>query len=134
MSSPTENMGVLREMMVVKNVPNKISYYKKSGKIRDTPVNLDNGFDFDLENCTSLVADLVLGDTKKTKKKTTMTFKKLENQMNLSLKNNDLNLSVVENASISKMMAIICLAVSITLKFIINKAYVSSSIKKKMSI
>lgn len=118
MSSSRDSIGVLREVSVTKNVPTKIPVYKKPGVLRDACVDLDSAFKSDLENCTSLVSNLILGDKKKTKKKSSMTFKKLESHMNLTRKNMALNLSVVENSSISKMLAIMCLAVSMLYLFI----------------
>lgn len=108
-----ENMGVLREISVTKNVPTKIPIYQKHQICRDESVDLDKAFSLELENCTSMVNDLIIGDKKRSKKKSSMTFKKLETQISSTMKNMELNLAVVENSSISKMLAMICLIVSI---------------------
>jgi hypothetical protein len=109
MSSRRESIGVLREVPCIKSIPLSVLDHRK---VPDIFLNQTKHVEEYLPGLINDTVKMILGKRKKIDKKPSMTMKKLECQMNQFFKNMVLNVAVVENSSISKMLALVCLAVS----------------------
>ena len=127
MSSPTEGYGILREACPTNFAPSALEQWSKdiflvkekgNGKapLLETATPEKN----DLTLVAEAVVDVLLSDRRKRqlkKKKPAITLKRLEKDMSKMVNNNKENIAVVENSSIQKMLAKVCLAVSLHIIF-----------------